>query len=181
MTSIRSTETVTDSRYRRDDLQVDRHSLPGTLEVYADGSLPGGYQTVEGQQFIILYSSSAQLSAATALLQRLGYTNVNIADLDGSVELFRAMERVRKPRSAPGSPVPATRLRDKRSVLSRREDEVACLISRGLSNRSIAAVLSISGATVERHVANIFAKLGYNCRSQVATWFVRHELLQSVS
>jgi ATP/maltotriose-dependent transcriptional regulator MalT len=55
-------------------------------------------------------------------------------------------------------------------VLTVRELEIARLIARGLSNRGIADELTISPATVARHVANIFAKLGFSARSQVAAW-----------
>ena len=63
------------------------------------------------------------------------------------------------------------------AVLSRREREVAVLVTRGLSNRQVAAALSISPATVERHVANILNKLGFHSRTQVAAWAVAHDLL----
>ncbi len=56
------------------------------------------------------------------------------------------------------------------SVLTARELQIAALIARGLSNRGIAAELVISPATVARHVANIFAKLGFRTRAQVAAW-----------
>jgi DNA-binding NarL/FixJ family response regulator len=60
--------------------------------------------------------------------------------------------------------------------LSPREREVAMLIGRGLSNRQIADDLSISIATVERHTANIFNKLGVHSRVQVAVWAVSKQL-----
>src|SRR5262249_7859443 len=44
--------------------------------------------------------------------------------------------------------------------LSERELEVAALAARGMSNRVIADELFIAQATVARHIANIFAKLG---------------------
>ncbi len=56
------------------------------------------------------------------------------------------------------------------SGLSRREDEVAALLGRGLTNRQIADVLHVSERTVESHVQHILAKLGLRNRSQVATW-----------
>jgi DNA-binding NarL/FixJ family response regulator len=59
-----------------------------------------------------------------------------------------------------------------RSTLTAREQEIAELIARGLSNRSIADELVISQATVARHVANILAKLGFTSRTQVAAWII---------
>jgi predicted ATPase/DNA-binding NarL/FixJ family response regulator len=64
---------------------------------------------------------------------------------------------------APVLPVPM-------SVLTVREQQVATLITRGLSNRDIAAELVISPATAARHVANILGKLGLSSRAQVAAW-----------
>jgi DNA-binding CsgD family transcriptional regulator len=60
-----------------------------------------------------------------------------------------------------------------RSGLSRREDEVAALIGRGLTNRQIADVLHLSERTVESHVQHILTKLGLQNRSQVASWVTR--------
>lgn len=62
------------------------------------------------------------------------------------------------------------------SVLSRREREVALLVSRGISNRNIANELSISPATVERHVSNIMLKLRVHTRAQIAAWAVSRDL-----
>jgi pimeloyl-ACP methyl ester carboxylesterase/DNA-binding CsgD family transcriptional regulator len=64
------------------------------------------------------------------------------------------------------------------TALSPREREIAILVARGLSNRQVADELSISPATVERHVANILGKLGFHSRAQVAAWAVAHDLLR---
>jgi predicted ATPase/DNA-binding CsgD family transcriptional regulator len=56
------------------------------------------------------------------------------------------------------------------STLTPREHQVVALIAAGRSNKEIAEELFISPATAARHVANIFAKLGYTSRSQVAAW-----------
>ena len=55
--------------------------------------------------------------------------------------------------------------------LSRREQEVAALVAEGLSNREIGERLFISERTAEGHVEQIFNKLGFGKRSQIATWF----------
>ncbi len=57
--------------------------------------------------------------------------------------------------------------------LTDRECEVAKLIAEGLSNRAIGHKLFISQSTAARHVANIFAKLGFNTRAQVTAWVVK--------
>ncbi len=61
------------------------------------------------------------------------------------------------------------------SLLTAREQEIALLIARGLSNRGIADELVISPATAARHVANILAKLELNSRAQIAVWTARHQ------
>jgi LuxR family maltose regulon positive regulatory protein len=50
--------------------------------------------------------------------------------------------------------------------LTRRELEVLRLLVRGLSNREIAEVLTISVGTVKTHVHNIYGKLGVRDRPQ---------------
>jgi len=57
--------------------------------------------------------------------------------------------------------------------LTDREREVASLIAQGLSNRAIGHQLFITQATAARHVANIFAKLGFKTRAQVTAWVIR--------
>ena len=61
-------------------------------------------------------------------------------------------------------------------TLTRREREVALLVARGLTNRQIGDELVISAATAERHVVNIFNKLGFHSRSQVAAWVVEQKI-----
>ena len=46
----------------------------------------------------------------------------------------------------------------------------------GLSNPGIAERLVLSVHTVERHVANIFAKIGAHSRAEAAAYAVRHHL-----
>lgn len=55
-------------------------------------------------------------------------------------------------------------------LLTAREREVVALVARGLSNREIAAALSIGERTVETHVGNVLAKLEFGSRAQIAAW-----------
>ena len=52
------------------------------------------------------------------------------------------------------------------SVLSARELEILLLTARGLSNERIASSLNISEATVKRHLANIYKKIGVSSRGE---------------
>jgi pimeloyl-ACP methyl ester carboxylesterase/DNA-binding CsgD family transcriptional regulator len=67
------------------------------------------------------------------------------------------------------------------TTLSRREREIAALITLGLSNRQIGEELGISVGTVERHVANMLGKLGYRSRTQIARWAADHALVSPPS
>jgi non-specific serine/threonine protein kinase len=53
--------------------------------------------------------------------------------------------------------------------LSRREQEVVALAARGMTNRQIAANLSISKHTAATHVRRILKKLGLQSRSQIGS------------
>src|SRR5829696_5804907 len=53
-------------------------------------------------------------------------------------------------------------------VLSARELELLLLAARGLSNRQIAASAHLAEATVKRHLANVYQKMGVSSRGQAA-------------
>jgi len=50
--------------------------------------------------------------------------------------------------------------------LSERETEVLVLVARGPSNAQIASSLHLAEATVKRHVANVYLKIGVRSRSE---------------
>src|SRR5215217_5078550 len=54
------------------------------------------------------------------------------------------------------------------SVLSARELEIVLLAARGLSNYQIATSLHLSEATVKRHLANSYPKMGVSSRGEAA-------------
>jgi predicted ATPase/DNA-binding SARP family transcriptional activator/DNA-binding CsgD family transcriptional regulator len=56
------------------------------------------------------------------------------------------------------------------TALTPREEEVAALVARGLTNRQIASELSISEHTAANHIAKILRKLGISSRSQITAW-----------
>ena len=59
------------------------------------------------------------------------------------------------------------------AALTRREQQVASLVSRGLTNRGIAERLHVTDKTVEMHLSNIFAKLGVSTRTEAAATLIR--------
>ena len=56
------------------------------------------------------------------------------------------------------------------TALTPREEEVATLVARGLTNRQIASELSISEHTAANHIAKILRKLGTGSRTQITAW-----------
>jgi DNA-binding NarL/FixJ family response regulator len=65
-----------------------------------------------------------------------------------------------------------------RAVLTPREEEVVKLIAEGRSTREIAEDLTISPRTVERHRANVLAKLGMRDRTELTRYAIRNGLVE---
>ncbi|GAA0609794.1 response regulator transcription factor [Sporichthya brevicatena] len=74
-------------------------------------------------------------------------------------------------RNRRGEPLPG-------GALTPREDEVVKLIAEGHSNKEIAEALTISVKTVERHRANILAKLGMRDRTELTRYAIRAGLIE---
>jgi DNA-binding NarL/FixJ family response regulator len=53
-------------------------------------------------------------------------------------------------------------------VLSARELEILLLVARGLSNVQIASSLHLAEATVKRHLANVYIKMGVHSRGEAS-------------
>ena len=58
-------------------------------------------------------------------------------------------------------------------TLSRREEQIAEHVARGLSNRQIAVECGISPETVKRHLASIYSKLAMHGRVGLAIHVLR--------
>ena len=61
--------------------------------------------------------------------------------------------------------------------LTARELEVLRLVAAGETNKAIAAALVLSERTVDRHVSNIFAKLGASSRTAATAYAYQHGLV----
>jgi DNA-binding NarL/FixJ family response regulator len=61
--------------------------------------------------------------------------------------------------------------------LTAREMQVLRLVASGRTNKSIAADLSLSEKTVDRHVSNIFNKLDVPSRSAATAYAYEHNLI----
>jgi DNA-binding CsgD family transcriptional regulator len=99
-------------------------------------------------------SAELELQAARETFARLGAAT-DLARVEGSAELDRGAAS---------------------HELSKRELEVLRLLSTGETNREIAAELVLSVRTVDRHVSNIYAKLGVSSRVAAASYAHEHGL-----
>ena len=85
-----------------------------------------------------------------------------------------AVREANSPQAAPSPPLmppsfPAT-------GLSRREVQVLALLAAGRSNRDIARALFLSPRTVQRHVANLYPKIGAHNRAEATAFAIHHGL-----
>jgi len=63
--------------------------------------------------------------------------------------------------------------------LTERELEILALLAGGASNEGISRDLSISTRTVERHIGNIYLKIGAHNRAEATAYAFRHDLVPS--
>jgi HD-GYP domain-containing protein (c-di-GMP phosphodiesterase class II) len=73
-------------------------------------------------------------------------------------------------------PVPKRRAVRSSVTVTEREAEVLRLLTRGLSNPQIATTLVVSRKTVERHLENIYNKLGISSRTAAVAYAVQQGL-----
>jgi DNA-binding CsgD family transcriptional regulator len=106
-------------------------------------------------------------------LRRLGDADSAALEFDAALRTFRelgAQPDVERVERLAGRPV------GRPGRLSEREAEVLRLVAIGDTNRAIASTLGISERTVDRHVSNIFRKLGVSSRAAAAAFAVEHDL-----
>jgi DNA-binding CsgD family transcriptional regulator len=60
--------------------------------------------------------------------------------------------------------------------LTEREQEILALLASGSSNEQIARDLSISTRTVERHISNIYLKIGVHNRAEATAYAFRNRI-----
>jgi DNA-binding CsgD family transcriptional regulator len=100
------------------------------------------------------------------LVAELGQCVEVLDELGARPQADRARQMLRKLGERP-APRPD---RDRPSELSDREEEVARLVARGLSNAAVAERLFISKRTVTTHLQNIYGRLGLNSRTALTRY-----------
>ncbi len=165
----RSTTPEIVKQFYADMSRVDVSSLLGSL------TMP--VVVLHPREFSLVDVASARRMAAAApdgrmLLFEGSSLSPTRGDLDGVIEAIRDVlnERETAPPTTTSPPERAgSRIEE---TLSSRENEVLRLVARGMSNRQIADALVISPRTVERHMENIFGKIGVNNRVQASAFAI---------
>jgi ATP/maltotriose-dependent transcriptional regulator MalT len=118
-----------------------------------------------------------ETARAGALIGRacraLGDEDTAAFELDAAAAAFRALGAATDLASLDAGRDPARASHG----LSRRELEVLRLLAAGATNKAIAADLVLSVRTVDRHVSNIFTKLGVPTRAAATAFAHEHRLV----
>jgi DNA-binding CsgD family transcriptional regulator len=116
--------------------------------------------------------AEAAFATARTIVEELGAA---VSDPDLRKQFLRSAS-AQLPR--PPAPTPRRRAKGAFEGLTAREREIAALIAQGQINREIADTLIIGERTVETHITNILAKLGFTSRRQIAAWAVEKGLMR---
>ncbi len=128
-----------------------------------------------GQAGLPFEAARARIALARAL-RKLGRDEAAHRELELARERLAALGAAAEARRAAKTLADAP-ARD-RPLLSPRESEILRLVAEGLSNKQIAARLTLSEHTVHRHVANILVKLRLSSRTAAAAYAVKHGLTE---
>jgi DNA-binding response OmpR family regulator/DNA-binding CsgD family transcriptional regulator len=135
---------------------------PKAKQILANVDLHGGF----AEQLTRLRHQPAGVPARVVLQIGDRRLEISVVSSVGPDEwLFRLTE------SAAG--VVEEAVLQKTLAISSRESEVLLWVSRGKSNREIGEILTISPRTVDKHIAQIFAKLGVANRASAAARAVK--------
>jgi non-specific serine/threonine protein kinase len=124
------------------------------------------------------YERADQERALASLRTQLGEPAFAAAFAEGrAVDLDEA---IRLGEGALAAPPPAGGAgRTRPGGLTEREVEILALLARGGSSQEIASALSISARTVERHIGNIYLKVGAHNRAEATTYAFRQGIVPS--
>jgi ATP/maltotriose-dependent transcriptional regulator MalT len=168
------------------------HALQATTGAPAPPSEMVDYQRTEAdararlgaERFATLWDAGAALSLEEAIDYALGagQTSATAEATGPAASAGARLAAAADPgagaaRHTPGAPRPPEGI-----PLSRREREVVALIAQGLSNREIAGRLVLSVRTVERHIENVYNRLGISGkagRAIVTAYALRHDLAET--
>jgi DNA-binding NarL/FixJ family response regulator len=125
-----------------------------------------------GARGYVLKSDAARhlISAVEALSEHKPYFTSTVSEsiLEGYLQFISDDEQRSAQKAAGGAPNP----------LTRREREIVRLLAENLTNKEIAAKLSISVKTVETHRGAIMRKLGLNSIVELVYYALRNKIVE---
>ena len=118
-------------------------------------------------------------AAHTRLL--LGSAYRAVGDDDAAAASFRASAEILERLGADAECARARALQTRAPALPNgltgREAEVLCLVASGKTNKEMAADLGLSEKTIERHLSNIFTKIGVSTRAAATAFAFEHQIV----
>jgi DNA-binding CsgD family transcriptional regulator len=109
----------------------------------------------------------------------LGAAYRTVGDEDAAVGSFRAAVEILERLGADTERARAlqTRAPALPNGLTGREAEVLCLVASGKTNKEMAGDLGLSEKTIERHLSNIFTKIGVSTRAAATAFAFEHRIV----
>lgn len=152
--------------------EVPREVFDAHLEAGAAGSLAElAPQLAISTGVISGARARRQAEAVTAAIPHASFRYVE--ELHVNAETGRAIRELRELVTGQARPSANGQVPD---AISNRELQVLARLATGCTNEAIAADLHLSTRTVERHVQNIYDKLGVHNRAQATAYAIRHGL-----
>lgn len=174
-------EAIKKAQESQPDVAILDIRMPGESGIEACRQI---IKSVEGCKVILLTSyAEDELLFAAIQAGASGY----VLKLVGGNELIRAVECVSRGEGFLDSAMISTvfkqvfnaseaRHANEFSALTPQEIEVLALVSKGRTNRQIAALLNLGEGTVRNYVSSILPKLGKTNRAGAAAFAIRHNI-----
>ena len=158
----------------RGDLGTARRLFEDSVDLYKRNSAP--FETSRAR--IELARAQLALGRIQAARQQASKAQKALQNLGAVPEAERVAALLRDIEAVPDEQI---NLAPGMADLTRREMEVLGLIAVGKSNQEIASILVLSVRTVERHISNIYVKIGASgavARATATAYAIRHGLNQ---
>ena len=183
------------------DLRAARDAADELAQIAGDYATPALLATADGSQGAVLFAERDAHSALAALrraldswreldapyeaarvqvllalsYRALGDEDSAALELDAAHRVFSGLGAA--PDISRVEQLALGQTRAEAHGLTTRELQVLRLLAAGMTNRAIAADLVLADKTVDRHVTNIFAKLGVSSRAAATAFAYEHQLM----
>jgi DNA-binding NarL/FixJ family response regulator len=134
-----------------------------------------GYQQIPRERALREPYLGAARSRLDEVAWEKAFTEGRAMGMEEAVEYALSREEEIDPPTTPAPEEPSAGQAP--VALTHREEEVAAMVARGMSNRQIAQELYLSERTIENHIANIKRKLGRTSRTEIAAWATQQRLI----